>query len=319
MVGYPVRPASVLAFCLSLLLTLGTGAAAAGTTQAIPGDFNGDGIPDALFQPSNETSTAQIVLGDASEQLTIPAQTIAADYLGLSWGQDQSNIITGDFIGNGRDDIFVQALTPGGRNAILLTDSNGQVHAINQQFSGSYMGLDWSAASHHILVGDFTGNGRQDVLLQTAVPGGMNLIALPDVQGRFNTTGQEWPDGFLGLQWSSQAVTLYSGDFTGNGRSDLLVQVNDPAANTQVPAYALLLSDGNGNFTQINQSWGTNAFGADWSPATHALLIEDVAGNGMDDIVLMAKDPSGTNYLFLGNQTGTFSKPDLVWTGTESA
>ncbi|MGH8414914.1 MAG: SpvB/TcaC N-terminal domain-containing protein, partial [Gammaproteobacteria bacterium] len=39
----------------------------------------------------------------------------------------------------------------------------------------------------------------------------------------------------------------------------------------------------------------------------------------MDDIVLMAKDPSGTNYLFLGNQTGTFSKPDLVWTGTESA
>lgn len=314
-----IRSGAISSFLLSFLLTLGTGTAAAGTTQTITGDFNGDGIPDALYQPPDENTPTQIMLGDASGQLSIPAQTLNPGYLGLSWGEGQSNIIAGDFTGNGRSDILVQPLALGGTTAILLTDANGQVHAINQQFSVPYMGLDWSAASHKILVGDFTGNGRQDVLLQTATPGGMNLIAEPNTQGVFNTTGQSWPDGYLGLQWSAQQVTLYSGDFTGNGHSDLLVQVNDPATDSQVPAYALLLADGNGGFTQISQSWGVNAFGADWSPTTHTLSIQDVTGSGVDDIVLMAKDPTGTNYLFLGNQTGTFGKPNMTWTGTESA
>ena len=319
MEGYRVRLSPILAFCVSLLLTLATGLAAAGTPQAVSGDFNGDGIPDVFVQPSDSNTPGQIVLGDSFGNPTIPAQTIQPGFLGLSWGQDKSNIITGDFTGNGRDDFLLQPLSPSGLNAILLTDPNGQVHLVNQQFTGLYLGIDWSASSHRILAGDFSGSGRQSLLLQTTTPSGMNMIAVPDASGVFDTTGQVWPDGYLGLQWSSQDVTLYTGDFTGNGRTDLLLQVNNPASDTQVPAYALLLSDSSGNFTQIAQSWGTNAFGADWSPATHQLMIQDVTGSGVDDIVLMSKDPNGTNYLFLGNQAGSFSKPDLTWMGRQSA
>ena len=265
---------SAAVFFTVLVFTLGvTNIAAQGlpSGKQVQGDFNGDGILDALFQPATTTGTAQIILGDVTGQLTIPGQSIPAAYLGLSWSQDQSNIVTGDFIGNGRSDILVQPLESDGMTALLLAEPNGQFSSIAQQFIGPYLGLDWSATSHKLVVGDFTGNGRDDVLLQAAAPSGMNLIAEPNAQGILNTTGQSWPDGYLGLQWSSQAVTLYTGDFTGNGQSDLLVQVNDPASDTQVPAYALLLAAANGEFTQINQSWSVSAFGADWSPATHTL------------------------------------------------
>ena len=71
-----VRFSSVLAFCLSLLVTLGTGAAAAGTPRAISGDFNGDGILDALFQPPDEHTATPIMLGDMTGALTESGQRI---------------------------------------------------------------------------------------------------------------------------------------------------------------------------------------------------------------------------------------------------
>jgi len=172
------RFTSIITFCLSFLLAFGTALAASGTSQDITGDFNGDGIPDALIQPLDSQSPSQIVLGDSYGNLTIPAQTIQPGFLGLSWGQAKSNIITGDFTGNGRDDFLLQPLSPSGMNAVLLTDPNGQVHLINQRFTGPYMGIDWSAASHQILTGDFSGSGRKSLLLQTTKPGGMNLIVI---------------------------------------------------------------------------------------------------------------------------------------------
>lgn len=310
------RIASILVFCLSLLLTLGTGAAAFGNPQLISGDFNGDGQLDALTQPVDDTGPTSIVLSDSMGQLTIPGQSWPAGYLGLNWGQSNSVIHVGDLTGSGRDDILVQSLTTGGPSAVLLSDPMGQFLAINQSIPTPYLGLDWSAASHQILPGKFGGGLQSEVLLQTMNPGGQNMIVQPNSRGMLVTTAQTWVDGYLGLHWDAQDVTLYVGDFTGNGQDGLLMQVQSTAVESNSAPYTLLLPDAQGQFTEISQTWGLNAFGADWTPTTHTLLIEDVNGDGIADIVLMAKTAGGTNYLVVGNNTGHFSGTAIKWQGT---
>src|SRR5487761_396995 len=313
--GYRVRFESVLVFCLSLLLTLGTGAVAASTPQAISGDFNGDGRLDALMQPADDTGQTSIILSDSTGQLTIPGQTWNSGYLGLNWGQSNSVIHVGDLTGNGRDDVLVQSLTTGGPSAVLLSDANGQFAAINQSIPTPYLGMDWSEASHQILAGKFGGGLQSEVLLQTAIPGGQNMIVQPNLQGMLLTTAQTWADGYLGLNWDAQDVTLYVGDFTGNGQDGLLMQQQSSASASNPEPYTLLLPDAQGQFTQVNQTWGLNAFGANWSPSTETLKIEDVNGDGIADIVLESKVAGGTNYLIIGNDTGHFSGTAISWQG----
>ncbi|MGA9854684.1 MAG: VCBS repeat-containing protein [Gammaproteobacteria bacterium] len=280
---------------MSLLLTLGTGVAAAGTPQAISGDFNGDGQLDALMQPVDDTGQTSIILSDSTGQLTIPGQTWPAGYLGLNWGQTNSNIHVGDLTGNGRDDILVQSLTTGGPSGVLFSDPNGQFPVLNQSIPTPYLGMDWSTAGHQIVTGKFAGGLQSEVLLQTANPGGQNMIVQPNAQGMLVTTAQTWADGYLGLHWDAQDVTLYTGDFTGDGQDGLLMQVQSTATEANPAPYTLLLPDAQGQFTQVSQTWGLNAFGADWSPATHTLIVEDVNGDGIADIVLQSKT-GGTNY-----------------------
>src|SRR6185503_20827038 len=121
--------------------------------------------------------------------------------------------------------------------------------------------------------------------------------------------------GYLGRHWSAADETFYVGDFNGDGRQDILVQSKAASGES---AYALLLADGAGRFTRINESWNLKDLGADWTPGTHAIVIEDANGDGIMDITLRSAN-GGTNYLFEGNARGSFTQAAVHWTGTKSA
>lgn len=316
------RASALLVFVFSLFFTLCAGRAAAGAplqAGSVAGDFNADGRMDLLVQPADATHPGRIVLQDGTGAMSIQIQVIDASFLGLDWVQSDSTAYTGDFNGDGRADVLLQSKQSGGVQALLLTDPISELNQVAQKIPANYMGVDWSAAAHQLVIGDFNGDGRSDVLLQAVNSNDINLIVSANAQGQLDTTGQGWMQGYLGRDWSASDVQIYTGDFNGDGKTDLLLQTRAGHSPGGQSDYALITADANGQFTQVAQTWNAGDLGADWSPATHTLSVRDINGDGIADIVLTSSNGQGSNYAFLGNRSGVFDRPAVTWTGNMSA
>jgi RHS repeat-associated protein len=280
-----------------------------------PGDFNGDGFTDLLYVSRNPSMPSGILLSDGTSPAT-PGQSWLSDYLGISWSSNTYTVVVGDFNGDGKADIFLQSDSPGD-SYLLLTDANGRITAISQTVSAQAMGEDWSANAHHLVVGDFNGDGRDDLLLQPVLSGGTAAVVLADEAGQFSSQWpfQTWSDGYLGFNWSVQRSNVYAGDFNGDGRSDLLIQAQPSALGVLngVTQYdyqpklngVVLAAKGARPFGLLGmQLWDRMQFGVDWSPLTNQLVIGDFNGDGRSDVLLQPYANGSPARLLYGRATG---------------
>lgn len=279
------------------------------------GDFNGDGYTDILFIAHSPSMPSGILLSDGTAP-TILGQTWASNYLGIPWSSNAYTVLVGDFNGDGKTDIFLQSNGPGD-SYLLLTDSSGQISAISQTVPEQAMGIDWSADQHHLVVGDFNGDGHADLFFQPTVPGGTSAVVYADVNGQFTSAApaQVWGDGYLGFNWSVSDANVYAGDFNGDGRSDLLIQAqptnlgdaNESTALNYPPNMngVVQAAPGAQPFSAAGvQSWSRNGFAVDWSPLVNNLVIADFNGDGRSDVLFQPLSAGVTPNLVFGNASG---------------
>jgi RHS repeat-associated protein len=284
------------------------------------GDFNGDGYTDVLFIAHSPSMPSGILLSDGTAP-TILGQTWASNYLGIPWSSDAYTVIVGDFNGDGKTDIFLQANGPGD-SYLLLTDSSGHISGITQTIPEMAMGIAWSADQHRLVAGDFGGVGRAGLFFQPTTPGGTSAVVYTDTNGQFTSAApvQTWEDGYLGFNWSASDANIYAGDFNGDGRADLLIQAQpiqgeDTEANVTF-AYpqnmngVVLSQPGAQPFTLAGvQAWSRTAFGVDWSPLANNLIIGDFNGDGRADVLVQPLATGGLAGLLLGNASGPIFTP----------
>ena len=201
-----------------------------------------------------------------------------------SWSSEDFSFYAGDFNGDGFTDILFIAHSPSMPSGILLSDGTTPT-VLGQTWASNYLGIPWSSDAYTVLVGDFNGDGKTDILLQSNGPGDSYLI-LTDASGHVSAISQTIPEEAIGLAWSADQHRLVVGDFNGDGRADLFFQPTIPGGLS-----AVVYSDANGQFTSSapDQSWDDGYLGFNWSLQDANVFAGDFNGDGRADLLIQAE------------------------------
>jgi Ca2+-binding RTX toxin-like protein len=216
------------------------------------GDFNGDGRADVLWRSAGGGFSDW--LGRTDGGFTTNDGT-AFNQVATDWQVAG----TGDFNGDGRDDVLWRSTGGGFSDWLGRTDGGFQQNDAN---AFTTVATDW----HVVGTGDFNGDGRADVLWRSS--GGALSNWLGTASGGFQQN-----DGAafrqVGTDWHVAGV----GDFNGDGRDDILWR-------SDAGGLSNWLGTEGGGWAQND----ANAFAqvaTEWQVAD----VGDYNGDGRDDIL----------------------------------
>jgi len=189
---------------------------AAGWTDTLLADVNGDGLDDIVGRNSSGQIHVNLATGTG----------FAAQQMWGFWSSSVSwqDVQAGDFNGDGKMDLF-------GRNQGSLWVATSTGTGFTTQYWGAFANRDWQ----DVFVADFNGDGRDDVVARDT---GNWWVALSTGNG---FTRQLWGSRNHLLEWNDTNIA----DVNGDGMMDI---VSRTSGNWWVS-----LSTGSG-FT--NQRWG---------------------------------------------------------------
>ena len=213
-------------------------------------DLNGDYRSDILLQ---NTSGACYVwqMGDGADGLTIKTGGFIGGYDGP--GAKWQLKATGDFDGDGKSDLLLQYADTG---AVYVWQMNGAT--INK--GGFVGGFDGPGAKWQVkATGDFNGDGKSDILMQYADTGAVYVWDMGDGADGLTIKKGGFVGGYdgPGAKWQVKGT----GDFNGDGKSDILMQYADTGA-----CYVWEMGDGADGLTIKAGGFvgGYGGPGADW-------------------------------------------------------
>ncbi|HYA18576.1 MAG TPA: FG-GAP-like repeat-containing protein [Bryobacteraceae bacterium] len=237
------------------------------------GDFNDDGIPD-LAVSNFQDSTVTVLLGNGSGGFT------AASGSPISVGTSPGPVAVGDFNGDGIQDLAVASY---GNNTVTVLLGNG-----SGRFTAA-TGSPFPAGTGSIVtvVGDFNGDGNQDLAITNYSAGNVTVLLGNGSGGFTAAAGSPFTVG-------SNPFALAAADFDGDGITDLAVP------NSGGSTVTVLIGNGSGGFTAA--AGGTFAVGTN----PNGVAAADFNGDGLMDLAAANAGANSVTVL-LGAQVATSS------------
>lgn len=193
--------------------------------------------------------------------------------------------IVGDFNGDGKSDVLMQAVNQHAKNYLTVTGSG-----TSRDWEDGYLDLIWNADRQVLVSGDFNGDGRTDIIIQSKDESQGLAMVLADESGALSVLHQTLIPFDLGPSWQASDYHLYAADFNGDGRDDVLLQPNDVSQDVSVG-----YSNGSGQITELAHQWGSKTDGLDWEYGAHQLVMGDFNGDGFADILFQTQQADDAN------------------------
>lgn len=266
------------------------------------GDYNADGKDDlAIGVPFEDwgnikdAGAINVIYGSDPVGLTAAGNQVFSQATrgirGKAEAGDQfgQSLASGDFNGDGRDDLAIGApkedwgtITDAGAiNVIYGSRTVGLTNSGNQVFAQNIRGIKGVARQfdkfgYSLIAGDFNGDGRDDLAIgvmddNTAVfdGGAVNVLYGAQTVGLTANANQIFTQNTPGIrgvaeQGDNFGLSLFAGDFDGNGRYDLAVGVSRESINSKMRAGAVNVIYGSttvGLTSRNNQLWHQNSPG----------------------------------------------------------
>ena len=231
----------------------------------LTGDFDGNGKSDALFYYGGD-GNVWMGLSDGTNLTWHNAGTLAS--LG-NLVDGKHAFYSGDFDGNGKSDVLIYGNADGSWR-LGLSDGTNLTWQVASTTPGYGNLLD---GAHRIFIGDFSGDGKADVLFYNKGDGNWWLGASAGTTLTWTKVANT--SGYGNLLDGSHA--LYTGDFDGNGKRDVLMYYNGDGN------WWLGASDG--ATLTWSQAGNTSGFG-NLIEGSHRVVVGDFDGNGKSDVLM---------------------------------
>jgi serralysin len=207
---------------------------------------------------------------------------LAADF--AIWASSpEVEVLTGDFNKDGRTDLALVRKAPGWTTVpVALATASG---FIIQNRPAQDFAIWASSPEVKVLTGDFNKDGRTDLALVRQAPGWTTVpVALATANG---FTIQNRPAADFAIWASSPQVEVVTGDFNGDGRTDISLVRKAPGWTT-VP---VALATANG-FTIQNRPAADFAI---WASSPQVKVLSgDFNGDNRSDLALLLQAPGWT-------------------------
>ena len=283
-----------------------TYAAASDSQAMVAGDFTGNGRLD-LAVDSSGSDTISVLLGNGDG--TFQPQVTSPAAQGAAYNNGVGVIAVGQFTGDGRLDlaVVVGGVTAGQSGvAVLLGNGDGtfqpQVASSAEGFAGS--------GPYSIVVGDFTGDGREDLAVANYFGDSVSVFL-----GNGGGTFQPPVDYAVGFGPN----VVVAADFNDDGRLDLAAAGQSGASDNFAGEVAVLLGNGDGTF-QPQVTYPVVPAPAPTNEAylaPSAVVAGDFTGDGRIDLAVVWLIGSSNSEwaevsVLLGNGDGTF-QPRVIY------
>ncbi|WP_406152381.1 FG-GAP-like repeat-containing protein [Streptomyces anulatus] len=282
---------------------------AASLMKHTTGDYNGDGIGDvaAVYGYQDGRVSLWTWLGNAQGRFASPFESWKVP--AGNWSFKRMKLNSGDFNGDGRDDVAVWYDYADGRDALWTFTANVR-GGFNSPFT-SWTGPagNWTASRDKQVTGDFNGDGRDDLAVFHGYSDGSNKIFafLTAPTGGFNYPVGSWTSTSWG-DWDR--TTVHAGDFDGDGRDDIAGWYDYADGHDSIYVFP---SSPTGTFSSTTEAWTTPA-GNMWRDHM-SISIGDYNGDGLDDFGALYgyDDGSIKAWTWSAQPNRTFAAPVSSW------
>lgn len=227
------------------------------------------------------------------------------------WSAQGRKLYRGDFNGDGLTDVLLQDVdgTSPATYLLLADGAGGFLQRDNITTDYQMTAALWRGDQSVLHTGDFNGDGATDILLQPINSSFTATLLLSNGSGGFaNSTDITTMNNgnMTASTWADDKRVLHTGDFNGDGATDILLQgrlVGSTTYNTY-----LILADGNGGFAnKVDISTSYNLSELIWTTGKHVVRVGDFDANGADDLLLQGVDSTNSSYLLLSNGVSGFT------------
>ncbi|GAA2243793.1 hypothetical protein GCM10010232_33530 [Streptomyces amakusaensis] len=224
--------------------------------QLASGDFDGNGRDDvaAFYGYSDGRAALYTFKSNASGEFGTPLRSwdVPAEH----WWGDHVKLASGDFDGNGRDDVAAFYGYADGRAAMFTFTSQTDGGFANPVKSWNTAPGNWWGENVKLTAADYDGNGRADVAAMYGYENGAVALFTFDTRadGTFESPVKSWTTE--PGNWWVENVQIASGDFDGNGRGDVAAFYGYSDGRAALYTFK---SDTAGRFATPLRSWNVPA------------------------------------------------------------